>query len=100
MKNDLGIDMVLPNEKNKFDELPTLEQVLLVEEFLQNINSNLITVVELKKKLSTNLKNKTLITVLDYLEAMNKIVVTSRGITWIHNTNPKLRKAISEGLSL
>ncbi|KAF0138156.1 MAG: hypothetical protein FD122_3856, partial [Stygiobacter sp.] len=23
-----------------------------------------------------------------------------KGITWIHNTNPKLRKAIKEGLEL
>ena len=100
MKKDLGINMASPNGKNKLDELPTLDQVLLVEDILQNIDDSLITLVQLKKKLSNKLKNNTLMTILDYLEAMNKIAVTPKGITWIHNTNPKLRKAISEGLCL
>jgi len=38
--------------------------------------------------------------ILDYLEKSNKIAVSLRGITWIHNPSEKLRKAISQGLEL
>jgi len=37
---------------------------------------------------------------LEYLEESNKIAVTMNGITWIHNSNPDLRKAFSKGLRL
>ena len=35
-----------------------------------------------------------------YLEKSNKIYVSIKGMTWIHNTSPHLRKEISEGLEL
>lgn len=38
--------------------------------------------------------------VLEYLEESNKIAVTMKGIIWIHNTNPNLRKAIREGFEV
>ncbi len=49
-----------------------------------------------QKKVNHN----TLKTILEYLEESNKIVVTMKGITWIHNTNPNLRRAIAGGLEL
>jgi hypothetical protein len=100
MKKDLGIDMVTTNGKNKLEKLPTLDQVLLVEDTLQNFDDSVITLSQLKKRLSIQLKNNTLLVILDYLAAINKIVVTPKGITWIYNTNPRLQKAIDEGLCL
>jgi len=38
--------------------------------------------------------------ILHYLEQSNKIFTSLKGITWIHNPNPNLRKAISEGLEI
>jgi hypothetical protein len=38
--------------------------------------------------------------VLEYLEESNKIAVTLKGITWIHNTNKNLEKAITQGLRI
>jgi hypothetical protein len=35
-----------------------------------------------------------------YLEESNKILVTIKGITWIHNDNPKLRKALNAGFEI
>ena len=43
---------------------------------------------------------KLLIIILKYLEESNKIFVSLNGITWIHNPNQNLKKAISEGLEL
>jgi hypothetical protein len=37
---------------------------------------------------------------LDVLDRENKILIGLKGITWIYNRNPKLRKAIREGMRL
>ncbi|NYZ74581.1 hypothetical protein H0O00_05535 [Candidatus Micrarchaeota archaeon] len=79
---------------------PTLNTVLMVEETLKGVGESLITVAELKRKLPRQVNHNTLMAILEYLEESNKIAVTMKGITWIHNTNPRLRKAIARGLEL
>ena len=79
---------------------PTLNTVLMVENTLKNMDDSVITIPELKRKLPKQVNHNTLITILEYLEESNKILVTIKGITWIHNTNPELRRAISQGLEL
>ena len=79
---------------------PTLNTVLMVENTLKEIEGSVITIAELKKKLPKQVNHNTLKIILEYLEESNKILVTIKGITWIHNTNPNLRKAISQGLRL
>ena len=79
---------------------PTLNTVLMVEEALKHMNESVITIAELKRKLPKQVNHTTLMIILDYLEKSNKIAVTLKGITWIHNTNTNLRKAISRGLEL
>lgn len=79
---------------------PTLNTVIMVEETLKNMNESVITIAELKRRLPRQVNHNTLILILRYLERSNKIAVTLRGITWIHNTNSNLKKAISEGLEL
>jgi exosome complex RNA-binding protein Rrp4 len=87
-------------QEYRLDHSPTLNTVLMVEHTLQTMNESLITVAQLKKILPKQINHNTLMIILMYLEASNKIAVSLRGITWIHNTNPRLRKAISEGLEL
>jgi len=87
-------------ESQKLSHAPTLNTVLMVENTLKNMEESVITIPELKKKLPKQVNHNTLIIILEYLEESNKILVTMRGITWIHNTNPNLRKAISTGLEL
>ena len=87
-------------EKNKLEHSPTLNTVLMVENTLKNIDESVITIPELKRRLPKQINHNTLKIILEYLEESNKIAVTIRGITWIHNTNPRLRKAIKEGLEL
>ncbi len=87
-------------ERKRLEHSPTLNTVLMVEETLKNIEESVITVAELKRRLPKQINHNTLKLILEYLEESNKIAVTMKGITWIHNTNPKLRKAIKEGLEL
>jgi hypothetical protein len=79
---------------------PTLNTVLMVEKTLQRIDESIIKVSELKKKLPKQINHNVLMVILNYLEESNKIAVSIKGITWIHNTNPNLRKAIKTGLEL
>mgnify|MGYP001560221370 CR=1 FL=1 len=79
---------------------PTLNTVMMVEECLKNLNESVVNVAELKRKLPRQVNHNTLILILEYLEKSNKIAVTLRGITWIHNNNPNLKRAIKEGFEL
>lgn len=88
------------NQEYRLDHSPTLNTVLMVEHTLQTMNESLITVAGLKKILPKQINHNTLRTILMYLEASNKIAVSLKGITWIHTTNPHLRKAITQGLEL
>lgn len=82
----------------ELEHSPTLNTVLMVESTLKNMNESVITIAELKRRLPRQVNHNTLKIILKYLELSNKIVVTMRGITWIHNPNPNLQKAIEEGL--
>ncbi len=86
--------------KQKRRHSPTLNTVLMVENTLKNMDESVITVAELKRRLPKQVNHNTLNIILEYLEESNKIAATLKGITWIHNTNPKLRKAIASGLEL
>jgi hypothetical protein len=87
-------------QEYKLDHSPTLNTVLMVEHTLQTMNESVIKIAELKKQLPKQINHNTLMIILAYLESSNKIAVSLKGITWIHNTNPRLRKAITEGLEL
>lgn len=86
--------------KPNLEHSPTLNTVLMVENTLKNMNESVITIAELKRKLPKQINHNTLKIILEYLEESNKIAVSIRGITWIHNTNPNLRSAISKGLEV
>ncbi len=92
--------MSISTQEHKLEHSPTLNTVLMVEETLKNMEESVITIAKLKKILPKQVNHNTLKIILLYLEYSNKIAVTLKGITWIHNTNPRLRKAISEGLEL
>ena len=84
----------------KMKHSPTLNTVLMVENTLKIIDESVITIAELKRRLPKQVNHSILMTILEYLEESNKIVVSLKGITWIHNTNENLRKAINTGLEL
>lgn len=83
----------------QYEHSPTLNTVVMVEKALKNADS-LLSVAELKRLLPRQVNHNTLKVVLEYLEQSNKIVFTSRGITWIHEPNQNLKKAIKRGKSM
>lgn len=87
-------------EGHKMEHSPTLNTVLMVEDTLKESDESIITVADLKRKLPKQINHNVLKTILTYLEESNKIAVSLKGITWIHNTNPNLRRAIKTGLEL
>ncbi len=87
-------------KKQNFVYEPTLNTVLLVEDTLKNMDESAITLAELKKILPKKINPNTLKSIFKYLEDSNKIIVSTKGITWIHNRNSNLRKAIDTGLDL
>ena len=72
----------------------------MVENTLKNMDESVITIAELKRRLPKQVNHNTLKVILEYLEESNKIAVSIKGITWIHNPNLNLRKAINKGLEL
>jgi len=86
--------------EHRFEHSPTLNTVIMVEETLRNMEDSVITFAELKTRLPKQVNHNTLKTILIYLEESNKIAVTMKGITWIHNPNPNLREAVRKGLEL
>jgi len=79
---------------------PTLNTVIMVEETLKKMDESVISVAELKRKLPRQVNHNTLMIILEYLERSNKIAVTIKGITWIYNENPNLKRAIIQGMEL
>jgi hypothetical protein len=84
----------------KLEHAPTLNTIIMVENTLKNMNESAIKISKLKTKLPKQVNHNTLMVILDYLEKSNKIYVGLKGITWIHNSTPNLRKAIKTGLEL
>jgi len=84
----------------RLEHSPTLNTVLMVENTLMNMEKSVFTVADIKKKLPKQVNHRMLMIILDYLEKSNKIIVSIKGITWIHNTSPRLRKEISKGLEI
>ena len=89
---------LLPEQR--LEHAPTLNTVLMVENTLKNMEGSIITIAELKRKLPRQVNHKTLMIILEYLEKSNKVAVSLKGITWIHNPNLNLRRAIARGLEL
>jgi len=87
-------------QEYRLEHSPTLNTVLMVENTLMNMDKSLFTVADIKKKLPKQVNHRILMIILSYLEESNKILVSIKGITWIHNTSPRLRKEISKGLEI
>ena len=75
---------------------PNLKTMLMVEKVLREANK-IMTREELKEKLPKQIMHQTLNIILDYLEKRGMIIDGHKGILWIYNPNPKLRKAIEKG---
>lgn len=73
--------------------------VLMVETILKE-EGNVISVIELKRKLPKNVIHKTLLQILNDLQLKGKIIIGTKGILWIHSTSISLKEAVTKGLEL
>jgi hypothetical protein len=89
-----GIQMV------KMEHAPTLNTVIMVERALAGAKESALSVAQLKRMLPRQVNHNTLKAILIYLEESNKIAVGIRGITWIHNANANLGRAIARGMEI
>ena len=76
---------------------PNLKTVLQVEKVLQDADT-VISKNELKRRLPTQIMHQTLSLILEYLEESGKIIIGSKGITWVQNDNPKLKKLLEKAV--
>ena len=75
---------------------PNLKTVLMVEEILKNEQLP-IKRAALKRKLAKQVQHQTLNVILEYLENSGKIIDGHKGIIWVYNPSPELKKAIEKG---
>ena len=84
-------------KKNKNEHSPTLKTIKMVEDTLKNMDDSIMKISELKRNLPKKINHITLKKIINYLEESNKIVTSHKGITWIVNNSPKLKRAIEKG---
>lgn len=72
---------------------PSLRTMLMVENVLKKADV-VIDREELKRRLPVKIMHQTLNLILLYLEEKGMILDSHKGILWIYNPSPKLRKAI------
>nr|MBI4156921.1 hypothetical protein [Candidatus Woesearchaeota archaeon] len=78
---------------------PSLKTMLMVEKVLKNADL-MLNREELKRKLPNKVMHQTLNLILEYMENRGLIIDSHKGILWIYNPSPKLKKAIENGREL
>ena len=83
----------------KIIHFPNLSTVLAVEKVLKE-SSLMINREELKRRLPVKIMHQTLNLILSYLEERGLIIDSRKGILWVYNESPILRKEILKGKEL
>ena len=83
--------------QNQIIHYPNLRTVLVVEKIIQE-SDTVVSKAELKRKLPTQIMHQTLNLILEYLETSGKIMIGSKGITWIDNPSPELNALLKKAV--
>ncbi|MCK5282668.1 MAG: hypothetical protein KAK00_04625 [Nanoarchaeota archaeon] len=83
--------------QNQILHYPNLRTVLIVEKIIQE-SDTVVSKAELKRRLPTQIMHQTLNLILEYLENSGKIIIGSRGITWVNNPSPKLKDLLKNAV--
>ena len=75
---------------------PTLKTMLIIEKILKQAETA-INREELKRRLPVQIMHQTMNLILKYFEERGMILDGRKGILWIYNPSPKLKKAIERG---
>jgi len=70
--------------------------MLMVERILRGADT-MLSREELKRRLPNKIMHQTLNLILEYMENRGLIIDSHKGIIWIYNPSPKLKKAIEKG---
>lgn len=76
---------------------PRLDTVLMVEKVLKKAELS-ISRNELLRRLPKQIMRQTLNVILNYLEEKGLIMIGEKGILWIHNESPKMKKLLKESV--
>ena len=77
---------------------PRLDTVLMVENVLKRADLA-ISKSELSRRLPKQIMRQTLNVILDYLEEKGLIMIGEKGVLWIHNESPKMRKLLEKSMN-
>ncbi len=72
---------------------PRLDTVLMVERALKDAELA-ISKSELQRRLPKQVMRQTLLVILEYLEEKGLIMIGEKGVLWVHNENPKMKKLL------
>jgi hypothetical protein len=84
------------NHNRNVIHYPTLKTMLMVEKVLRDADT-VIDREEIKRRLPLKIMHQTLNLILQYLEEKGLIIDGHKGILWIYNPSPKLKKAMEKG---
>jgi len=84
----------------KTKRYPNLHTILMVEKVLINNQDMPMKISELKRKLPKQVMHNTLMLILDYLQASNKILMGSRGVQYIYVTPKHMAMMLEDALEL
>lgn len=76
---------------------PTLKTVMMVEDTIRKADA-VISRNELKRRLPVKIMHQTLNLILEYLENSGKIMIGSKGISWLQQDNPRLRAMLKRAV--
>ncbi len=76
---------------------PRLDTMLMVENTLKNARLA-ISKNELMRRLPKQIMRQTLNVILDYLECCGMIMIGEKGVLWIHNESPKMKKLLEKSV--
>lgn len=82
-------------KKDEIIHYPSLRTMLLVEKILKKAET-MIDREELKRRMPVKIMHQTLNVILKYLEEKGMIIDSHKGLLWIYNPSPKLKKALEK----
>lgn len=94
----MGQKTVLKKEPQK--RYPNLGTVLMVEEVLEENQSEPMKLSELKTKLPKQVMHQTLLIILEYLWNSGKILYGPKGLQWIYSPPKEIEKLMEESIEL
>ena len=92
-------EIIQTTKKEKIKHSPTLNTVLMVEDVLKKAGE-IMTIAELKRRLTKQVMHQTLIQILDYLQFSGKIVIGTKGILWVFAERKELEEMIKKGVEV